>query len=239
MYNYSKPYIYLFVSITCLFVLLVLLFHYNRNYLKLKQIEYMTNNNNNNNPIFLLGDSVLNNSKYVSNNESVYEYVKQKNTNTYLYAKDDSTIVDLYTQLNNIPSDITEEEEKNTSVVISIGGNDILKMTTTDSSTKVNELFQKYMDFLSSLRSKFPSIKQIVLLSLYYPPKSMYHKYYPYIDKWNQLLEENSFKMDYKIIQTNKIMTNTEDFIFDIEPSVKGGEKIANILLGKVYFTSL
>ena len=197
--------------------------------------------NNNNYPIFLLGDSVLNNSKYVSNNESVYDYIKQKNTNTYLYAKDGSTIVDLYTQLNNIPSDITEEEEKNTSVVISIGGNNILKMSTTDTSTKVkvNELFQKYMDFLSSLRSKFASIKQIVVLSVYYPPKSMYHKYYPYIDKWNQLLEENSSKMDYKIIQTNKIMTNTEDFIFDIEPSVKGGEKIANsilILLGKIYF---
>ena len=210
---------------------------YNQQYQQ-QLIEYMSANSN----IVLLGDSILNNAIYVKNiNHTVYGYIKSKHKNTYQYAKDNSTITDLYNQVDNIPNDIINE---NTNIFISIGGNDILQMSMdseteidTDEKeikTKMNNLFKKYMKFLSLLKTTFPLLKKIYLLNLYYPPNFIYHKYYPYIEIWNQILEDNQIKMEYNIIETSNLMTNITDFAYDIEPSDTGSKKISYKILETV-----
>ena len=58
-----------------------------------------------------------------------------------------------------------------------------------------------------------------------------FKKIYPYIDQWNSLLEEFSEKNGLKIIQTNKLIINSNDFTNSIEPSEEGGKKIADVIL--------
>jgi len=64
----------------------------------------------NNNTIILLGDSILNNSNYVSEGKSVYDILKTKTNNVYNFSKDGATINDLYSQLDKVPLDFNKSE---------------------------------------------------------------------------------------------------------------------------------
>jgi hypothetical protein len=90
--------------------------------------------------------------------------------------------------------------------------------------------FQQYSTLIHSLKSKFPNAN-IYLLNLYYPLDTRFKNLYPYIDQWNSLLLDFSKKNNLKIIQTNKFMLNKDDFTNTIEPSIIGGQKIANAIL--------
>ena len=57
----------------------------------------------NNDNIVLIGDSVLNNSNYVSAGKSVVEILKTKTPNVFNFSKDGATIRDCYEQIDKIP----------------------------------------------------------------------------------------------------------------------------------------
>ena len=187
--------------------------------------EGLTNNNN----IVLIGDSVLNNSKYVPEGKSVIDILKSKTNNVFNFAKDGATINDLYSQLEQIPVDLNKEE---TYVFISAGGNDILKKGAT---RDLSQLFNSYMDFISALRARLGSVK-INILGLYLPDNPRYKSYKNSIDEWNVLIKENSDKIGemYNVVDINTLLTKAEDFVYDIEPSELGSKKIAN----EIYYTS-
>ena len=57
--------------------------------------------------IVLLGDSILDNSRYVLSNKSVADVIKAGNIGeTYCYARDGATLSDVYKQLEFIPKEI-------------------------------------------------------------------------------------------------------------------------------------
>lgn len=189
--------------------------------------EGLTNKANN---IILMGDSVLNNSKYVSTNKSVEDILKKKinnvlNVNVLNVAKDGAVISDLYKQLDKIPIELNNSE---TNIFISIGGNDILKLR---SATQVKPLFDKYMEFLKALRVKLGNAK-IYIMNVYLPTNPKYETYKPYIDEWNQLIEKSSSKIGemYQVVDLHSLLTKPEDFVYDIEPSESASEKIANLI---------
>lgn len=183
--------------------------------------EGLTNSNN----IVLIGDSVLNNSKYVPEGKSVVDILKSKTGNVYNFAKDGAMINDLYSQLEQIPVELNKEE---TYVFISVGGNDILKKAAT---RDISQLFNSYMDFISALRARLGSVK-INILNLYLPANPRYKPYKKSIDEWNELIKENSTKMGemYNVVDINVLLTKAEDFVYDIEPSELGSKKIANAI---------
>ena len=109
--------------------------------------EGLTNNDN----IILIGDSVLNNSNYVSSGTSVADILKTKTDKVFNFAKDGATISDCYGQLDKIP---TQLNKTNTYVFISAGGNDILNKRGQLTNTNIIALFKSYMSFINALRAR-------------------------------------------------------------------------------------
>lgn len=188
-------------------------------------------NQNQRKNIVLLGDSILNNSVYTLPKSSVPSLISQqleKSPEKTLYnlAKDGATINDCVNQLDAFPFELNNTE---TSVFISAGGNDILNGRRTETE-KIDKLFAKYMDFIESVKKRLNKTN-IVLLKLYYPVKPSYKIYYPAVTQWNQLLVDNSSTVGYSLLETDKLVVLEEDIVYDIEPSAKGGKKIADAIV--------
>ena len=186
--------------------------------------EGLTNNDN----IILIGDSVLNNSNYVSSGTSVADILKTKTDKVFNFAKDGATISDCYGQLDKIP---TQLNKTNTYVFISAGGNDILNKRGQLTNTNIIALFKSYMSFIDALRAKLSSVK-INILNLYIPANPRYQSYKTSIEQWNQLIKEYSSKIGemYTVINLDTLLTGPQDFVYDIEPSEEASQKIANII---------
>jgi hypothetical protein len=207
-----------FRSIIIIFISIVIIF--SCAYFKSLK-EGLTNNNN----IILIGDSVLNNSNYVSEGKSVYDNLKTKLNNILNVAKDGAIINDLYLQLDEIPIELNNTD---TFIFVSAGGNNILNKHT---NTDITQLFNNYMDFLNALRVKLSNV-QINILNLYLPANPRFQSYKKSIDQWNNLINKNSSKVGnmYNVVDINSLLTTSSDFVYDIEPSESGSEKIANII---------
>ena len=189
--------------------------------------EGLTNNDDNYNFV-LIGDSVLNNSNYVPSGKSVVDNLKTKTTKVFDFAKDGATINDCYSQLDKIPLELNKTE---TNIFISAGGNDILNKRGQLTSPEVRQLFNNYMEFIKAVRTKFGSAK-INVLNLYLPANPRYQSYKTSIDQWNQLIKEYSSKIGemYNVIDLYSLLTSTQDFVYDIEPSESASVKIANAI---------
>ena len=181
--------------------------------------------------IVLIGDSMLNNSAYVSANQSVPDLLSKKLVGNTLYnfAKDGATINDCYAQLDKIS---TELNNSTTYIVVSCGGNNILSSRSLK-TTNINNLFNQYSELLKSIKTRVPNAS-VYVLDLYTPTNSHYMSYHEAIDQWNQLLEDNKSYLQYKIINTSSLLVTEEDFSYNIEPSEKGGKKIVEAILNNI-----
>jgi hypothetical protein len=185
--------------------------------------------------IILLGDSLLNNSKYVPSGKSIYDLISINNNtsiNVINYAMDDASILNVYNQLNKISIDLNDS---NTFIFLSIGGNDLLKIfsysysqsqsyTDSDLDSDFYKMIEKYNVLVKSIESRLP-FTNLILLTLFYPPDSNTFKdYYKYIEKWNNNIIDN-----YKnYIDLSTFINNENDVVETIEPSETGGKKIAS-----------
>lgn len=207
----------------------------------LKTFESFTNTNANDNAdnqsknIVLIGDSILNNSVYVFEKQSVPELIAfglikdNSNRKCYNFAKDGSIISDCYNQLSKLNTGTTSELNIKT-IFVSAGGNNILNsFQNSDSTIFITNLFAEYLKLIDAIKTKNPSAA-IVALNLYYPLKSSFKSFYPLIKQWNQLLTDNSIKHGFKIIKIDEIIVSDEDIVYDVEPSFIGGQKIADAI---------
>jgi len=181
-----------------------------------------------NSTIILIGDSVLNNSNYVSSEEyttysNLKKYInKNNNVTIYNYSQDGATINDCYTQLDKTPNFINNKLY----IILSCGGNDILNNN--GNIDIQNILIPKLKTLIESIKVKFP-LAQIYLLDIYYPFNTKYTVYNNIIKEWNNQLDNlniNIFKI-IKIIKISKIINTNSDLVYDIEPSNIGSKKIA------------
>jgi hypothetical protein len=221
-------YLYIFILI---FIILVVSFYTQYKY---ESINTETFSNNNKNSIVLLGDSILKNNSYVKNGQSIEDILREnKGDNLYCLALNNSTIVDVYSQIDSIPLELNNE---NTTIFLSSGGNDILsqyvdKHDSDVSDTHVlNVIFIAYKKMVKSLRAKMNKVK-IVLIDIYYPTSNQFSQYKPIVQDWNKMLEKYARETSYGLIQISKSVTASDDFTLSIEPSEKGGEKIARSIL--------
>jgi hypothetical protein len=198
-------------------------------FINIKRKEGLTTKDN----IILMGDSILNNSDYVEQNQSVYDILKTYTNNVYNYAKNESTIHDLYLQLDKIP---TNMNNSNTYIFISAGGNDILNKNKYLNKQDIIQLFNTYLAFLDALRVKLGNAK-INILNLYIPSDPKFLSYKNSIEEWNLLINQHSNTVGkmYNVINLYSLLTTPEDFVYNIEPSAIASKKIAN----KIYFETL
>ena len=182
----------------------------------------------------LLGDSILKNNSYVKNGKGIDDILNEKtNNNTHCYAKDESTIVDVYSQLDSIPSDLNK---KTTTIFLSVGGNDILNnyadKEVSVKDTKVLEpIFNAYKTLIKSIQTKMNESK-LILLDIYYPRNIKFAQYKPILEEWNKMITDFASTNNLQVINISNILIESTDFTLNIEPSESGGKKIAdNILL--------
>ena len=176
--------------------------------------------------ILLLGDSILDNSYYVSPGKSVYDYIKRnvpKSTVIKNLARDGAIISEVETsQLYGIP--ITYNKPT-TALVLSVGGNDFL------SGNAIDLVKPQYKELLQHVRSQFNKAK-IYLVNLYRPLDPSLQLYGTIISMWNsfleQLVKEN---LADAIVPISNVILEPTDLVHKIEPSNTGGEKIAKTIL--------
>jgi len=206
-------------------------------YKSLIVIEGLTNNNSVKRTIVLMGDSILKNNTYVGKGKSVEDLLMEQHEGKMLnLAEDDSTIKDFNEQIKKLPNDLND---KNTTIFVSIGGNDILNKyvyvtgADIDDFTSLYKIYANYKNSLRMLREKFPQPK-IMLINLYYPLSVKYLRYRGLIKKWNDLLFEyqnDSIHEINDILDLSLLMTDINDFALCIEPSETGSIKIVREIL--------
>jgi hypothetical protein len=222
---------YLYIFILC-FIILAVSFYTQYKYESINRENFL--NNNNKNSIVLLGDSILKNNSYVKNGQSIEDILREKKgDNLYCLALNNSTIVDVYSQIDSIPVELNNE---NTIIFLSSGGNDILsqyvdKHDSDVSDTHIlNVIFIAYKKLVKSLKTKMNKAK-IVLIDIYYPHSNQFSQYKHIIQEWNKMIEKYAQEQSYGLIEISKRITESDDFTLSIEPSEKGGEKIAQSIL--------
>ena len=185
--------------------------------------------------IVLLGDSILKNNSYVPDGKGVDNIIEErsdKNIELYSLAENNSKIVDVYSQINKIPLSINN---KSTTIFLSSGGNDILSFyidqhgDTTDTGF-LNTMLAAYKKLVKSIQTRM-DLCQIVLLDVYYPTSNQFAQYKPILEQWNSLIATYARENSLGLLQISQIVTSNDDFTLGIEPSEKGGQKIAQSIL--------
>lgn len=186
----------------------------------------------NNKAIVLLGDSILKNNSYVSDGKGVDNILEERNAKVFSLAENNSKIVDVYGQISKIPLDINYTS---TTIFLSSGGNDILSFyvdqhgDTTDTGF-LNTMLAAYKKLVKSIQTRMNSCK-IVLVDIYYPTSNQFAQYKPILEKWNELISSYARENSLGLLEISKTVTGSEDFTLGIEPSEKGGTKIAEQIL--------
>ena len=201
--------------------------------------ETFTNNNNNNSQksqnVVLIGDSMLNNSAFVEQGQSVADILSNQlagKATVYNFAKDGATIADCYAQLDKISSNLNNS---NATIFVSCGGNNILNSRSPTDSNYITDLFGQYSELLKSVKVVASSANAgIYVLNLYTPTSGHYTSYHSAINQWNQLLDDNASSLGYTVVKTSSLLTVDEDFTYGIEPSYKGGKKLVSKLVNSV-----
>ena len=221
---------YLYILLLCFIIIAISTFtHYYKYYVLRESFD----NNNSVKTYILLGDSIIKNNSYVKNGKAIDDILNEKtNGNTHCYAKDDSTIVDIYSQLDSIPSDLNKGS---TIIFLSVGGNDILnnyadKEVSVKDTKVLDPIFNAYKILIKSIQTKMNDSK-LVLLDIYYPTNIKLNQYKPILEEWNRLIANFASTNKLQIIKISNILIESTDFTLNIEPSESGGEKISNKLM--------
>jgi lysophospholipase L1-like esterase len=197
--------------------------------------ESFNSSNINNRTFVLLGDSILKNNAYTSDGKGIDDLLLERNKQTYSYAVDNSNIVDVYNQINEIPIDLNNPS---TTIFLSAGGNDILNHYQ-ESGGDINDtsvlstIFAAYKKMIKAIRAKMNQCN-LVLLDIYYPDNTKYTQYHPIIREWNKLIydyEKQPSNNINTVLRVSGMLTQNDDFTLSIEPSSSGGLKIANSIL--------
>ena len=226
---------YFYLKIYCLILFIFAVSYWNTYCSSFIESFY---SNKNSRAIVLLGDSILKNNSYVPDGKAVDNIIEERNLKNdktielYSLAENNSKIVDVYSQINKIPLDINN---KSTTIFLSSGGNDILSFyvdqqgDTTDTGF-LNTMLAAYKKLVKSIQTRM-DLCQIVLLDIYYPTSNQFAQYKPILEQWNSLIATYARENSLGLLQISQIVTSNDDFTLGIEPSEKGGQKIAQSIL--------
>jgi GDSL-like Lipase/Acylhydrolase family len=186
--------------------------------------------------VVLLGDSIFDNKRYVGSGPAVIDQTRQTLPNGWgatLLAVDGDTSTALPRQLQGLPKDTTH-------IVISVGGNDALMESSILSKPARSsaEVFLNLADirdrfernYSDSLTKVLAAGKPTVICTIYdprLPDRSQQRMSVAALSVFNDCIFRAAVRHALPIIDLRAMFTLPEDFANAIEPSSKGGLKIA------------
>jgi len=189
--------------------------------------------------VVLLGDSIFDNKSYVGSGPDVVDQLKgvlPSGWTATLVARDGSTTVDIKSQLKAMPEDATH-------LVVSVGGNNALgeKAMIEESAHSVAEVLDKLAkikaEFAKSygamldgvLARKLPAAVCTIYEARYQDPTTRQIAGAG-LTVFNDVIMREAFARGVPVIDLRLVFDEDADYANDIEPSVKGGAKIAGVI---------
>jgi hypothetical protein len=183
--------------------------------------------------VILIGDSIFKNNSYVEHSKAIENLLnKSDKFSSICFAENNSKISNIYFQIDKIPLELNKES---TTIYVSAGGNDILdkyvERNDIDESdiSYLHSIFGSYKNLIKTIKVKMSNAK-LVLLDIYYPSNTKFMPYKNIIKKWNNEIHEYGFDNNIQVMKVSQLLTKSEDFTLDIEPSEIGGSKIVNFI---------
>jgi lysophospholipase L1-like esterase len=189
--------------------------------------------------VVLLGDSIFDNKSYVGSGPDVIDQLKADLPSGWtatLAARDGSTTADIKSQLKAMPQDATH-------LVVSVGGNDALQH---------EKLLEEWawsvagvLDKLAKIRAEFAKDYRAMLdgvLARKLPAAvcTIYEARYQDLETrkiantgltiFNDIITREAFARGVPLIDLRLIFNDDADYANPVEPSVKGGAKIAKVI---------
>ena len=172
--------------------------------------------------VYTLGDSILNNSGFVSPAESIPTLLNKSGIITL--AENGAHIKNVYNQFKAVAE---PADPKSLVLVLSVGGNNILR------NESVETMKVEYTALISRLKTRFPAAK-IVVCDVYFPHETSLRKFDAAITAWNAWLQTtygNNKVNNVSILTISKLLGSAEDFTSEVEPSAKGGLIISDAII--------
>lgn len=186
--------------------------------------------------VVLLGDSIFDNAAYTGSEPDVIQHLRSilpDGWRASLLALDGSMTSDLSSQVREVPPDASH-------LVVSIGGNDALMNSDilalpVDSTAEALELFHQRMTaFESNYRSAIDEVleagRPTVLCTIYNgnlpDPEHARHARIA-LTMFNDVILRTAFELSLPVIELRLVCTEPTDYANPIEPSGRGGRKIA------------
>jgi lysophospholipase L1-like esterase len=192
------------------------------------------------NHIVLLGDSVFDNKAYVDGGLDVIEQIRRQipaGWKASLLAVDGSVVENVRNQALDLPDDATH-------LVISAGGNDailnagILQQKVASSAEVLDKLADIAGEFERHYREMLQSVlslnKPTAVCKIYYPriPEPFTQKIaVAALATFNDVIIRLAFQSGVPLIDLRLVCDENSDYANEIEPSEKGGGKIANAIV--------
>ena len=194
--------------------------------------------------VALLGDSIFDNRSYVGNGPDVVTQLRDALPNGWkasLLAVDGSVIGDLPQQLAQLEADVSE-------VAVSLGGNDVLGEidllgarvgTATEALLKLGEAVawfeRSYRGAVASLRDTGRSITLCTIYNGNLPDMGPGfpdpHAARMALTAFNDVILRVAFELGLDVIDLRLVCNEAADYANPIEPSSRGGEKIARAIV--------
>ncbi len=192
--------------------------------------------------LVLVGDSVFDNAAYV-NGPDVRDQIETKMPDDWavsLLAVDGSYILDVQNQLEQLPGDAQI-------LVVSTGGNDVLVQTEVlnDAVTTVGEALLLLGDAVGQFREDYCRMLETVvatdvqpyICTIYrpdFPDEDFQSMTSTALGLFNDVIVEEASLRLLPILDIRAIFTDSGDYANPIEPSVQGGQKLADEIAGLI-----
>ncbi len=192
------------------------------------------------NHVVLLGDSIFDNAAYVGGAPDVVRQVRQRlphGSKATLEAVDGSTTRDVREQLRHLPVDATH-------LIVSAGGNDALGSSDFlgAPARSTAEALAGLVDIADEFEREYQSmLAQVLALEL---PTAICTIYYPRFPDvalqkiavaglavFNDCIIRAAFTYGIPLLDLRLVCTEEGDYANPIEPSARGGEKIAKAIV--------
>lgn len=191
--------------------------------------------------VALLGDSILDNGAYVSEDElDVRSHLSKLVDDVTLCAIDGSTTANVFDQLKMIPKDVTH-------IVLSSGGNDALRSVfllderadcvgdaLLQLSGVIKDFEEEYRRLVGAILSlNFLTRPKLIICTIYntrYPDPIRQMILTTALRLFNDVIQATALEFGVPVIDLRTVCTDDEDFFNPVEPSGIGGGKIANAI---------
>jgi hypothetical protein len=189
--------------------------------------------------LVLLGDSIFDNKAYVGSGPDVIAQVREAlpaGWNATLAAIDGAMTADVKTQLKTVPADATH-------LIVSVGGNDALEekglieekarsvAEVLGKLAKVKESFQKnYAAMLDTVVARKLPTGVCTIYEARYQDQTTRKIAAAGLTIFNDSILREAFLRGLPVIDLRTMFDDDADYANDVEPSVKGGAKIARAI---------